>query len=516
MGKKGDGGAGAARAAAQANLEKAIKDIEALQIPDIEKQKLQLQLMSDAGFLEAEQLGREEEIALDPRMRQAQMEALSQLRERGQTGLTEEDKAVQDIMLRDVAAQEQAQQKAIMQGMAERGTLDSGAQLATQLGGQQAAYTRAQNQASQNAIAAAQARREALSQSANLASGMEAQDFSRGSQERGYRQSIDQFNLQNRQGIAQQNLGIRQQDVGLRNQEQMYNKGLLQQEFENQKAITSMKANARIGQATQLQQQADALARANAMKGSGIGAALGTVAGAAIGFKTGGPMGALKGAGYGASAGDSFGRVIGLKDGGVVSSDNTGLEYVRRLINSGNQGDYIRNSLQDRNADQSILDKLNTANNKRVQGAGFDYTDLPIEEQNDDYLNLQDRVKTDLQSTDKNKLLDELEMLYNNKLQNGGMAQKYYSDGSGDVVPGDSYSGDRIDAKLNSKEMVLNVPQQQRLMDVIRGEEDLTALGNEDIIEGVPESYRNKLHGKQDKKQEMAKGFQRLIEMLGK
>jgi hypothetical protein len=64
--------------------------------------------------------------------------------------------------------------------------------------------------------------------------------------------------------------------------------------------------------------------------------------------------------------------------------------------------------------------------------------------------------------------------------------------------------------------MVLNVPQQQRLMDVIRGEEDLTVLGNEDIIEGVPESYRNKLHGKQDKKQQMSKGFQRLLEMLGK
>jgi hypothetical protein len=109
-----------------------------------------------------------------------------------------------------------------------------------------------------------------------------------------------------------------------------------------------------------------------------------------------------------------------------------------------------------------------------------------------------------------------LERLYNNKLQDGGMAQKYYSDGSGEVVPGDSLAGDRIDAKLNAGEAVLNVPQQQRLMDVIRGEEDLTALGDEDIIEGVPESYRNKLHGKQDKKQQMSKGFQRLLEMLGK
>jgi hypothetical protein len=409
MGKKGDGGAGAARAQAQANLEKAIKDIEALQIPDIEKQKLQLQLMSDAGFLEAEQLGREEEIAVDPRLRQAQMDALSQLRERGQTGLTEEDKAVQDIMLRDVSAQEQAGQKAIMQGMAERGALDSGAQLAAQLGSQQSSYTRAANQASQNAIAAAQARREALSQAGNMAQGMEATQFGQGQSERSYRQAIDQFNLANRQDIAAKNLGIRQQDVGLRNQQQMYNKGLLQQEFENQKAITAMKANARIGQATQQQQQADALARANASKGSGLGQLAGAATGAFLGA-AGGPAGMAQGAALGAQFGNMAGTTIGFKD--------------------------------------------------------------------------------------------------------GGMAQKYYSDGSGDVVPGDSYSGDRIDAKLNSKEMVLNVPQQQRLMDVIRGEEDLTALGDEDIIEGVPESYRNKLHGK-DKKSTTAKGFKKLLEILG-
>jgi hypothetical protein len=433
MGGKSERRAAAAmQAQSQAQINAALKDIEALQIPDIDKQKLQLQLMSEAGFLESEQLAREESIALDPRMRQAQMEALSQLRERGQTGLTEEDKAVQDIMLRDVAAQEQAQQKAIMQGMAERGTLDSGAQLATQLGGQQAAYTRAQNQASQNAIAAAQARREALSQSANLASGMEAQDFSRGSQERGYRQSIDQFNLQNRQNIAQQNLGIRQQDVGLQNQQQMYNKGLLQQQFENQKAVTSMKANARIGQATQQQQQADALARANAMKGN-FGATLaGGLVGAGIGFATGGPaggaMGALKGFGYGANTAN---MLASAQDGGLIYQDG-----------------------------------------------GVAYRDGGCTTRAED-----------------GSLMYESE---------------------GDVVGGDSYAGDRVDARLNSGEIVLNAPQQQRLMDVIRGREDLTALGDEDIIEGVPESYRNKLHGKQDKKQQMAKGFQRLIEMLGK
>jgi hypothetical protein len=479
-------------------MEKAISEIENMQIPDIEKQQIKLQMLSDAGYLNAEQMEKEGEISTDPALRDAQMQALSALRERGEAGLTEEDIAAQNLMLRDVAAQEQSQQKGLLQSMAERGALDSGAQLAAQLSGQQGSYNRAYEQAQRNAIAAAQAKREALAQAGSMAQGMEQTDFARGQNERGYRQAIDQFNLQNRMAAQQANLGIRQGDVGLKNQEQMYNKELFQRDFENQKAKTQMLANARVGQATNLQNQAKAEAEAEQARAAGNRQLLlGTInAGASMYKKQDGGL--------------------AYADGGVVNPDNTGLEYVRRLINSGNQGDYIRNSLQDRNADQSILDKLNTANNKRVQGAGFDYTDLPIEEQNDDYLNLQDRVKTDLQSTDKNKLLDELEMLYNNKLQNGGMTRKYYSDGSGDVVPGDSYSGDRIDAKLNAGEAVLNVPQQQRLMDVIRGKEDLTALGDEDIIEGVPESYRNKLHGKEDKKQIMGKGFQRLIEMLGK
>lgn len=293
MGGKSERKAAAAlQAQSQAQINAALKDIEALQIPDIEKQKLQLNLMSEAGFMDAEQLQREGEVQLDPRMRQAQMEALSQLRERGQTGLTEEDKAVQDIMLRDVAAQEQASQKGLMQGMAERGMLDSGAQLATQLSGQQAAYTRGANQASQNAIAAAQARRDALAQSANLASGMEAQDFSRGTQERGYRQAIDQFNAQNRQNVAEKNLGIKQQDIGLQNQQQMYNKELLQQQFQNQQGLTQMKSNARLGQATNLQNQANAMAQAGAQKSGALGSVAGMAAGAALGGTAGAQIGA--------------------------------------------------------------------------------------------------------------------------------------------------------------------------------------------------------------------------------
>jgi hypothetical protein len=256
--------------ASQAQIERAISELNKLNIPDIEKQKIELQLLSEAGFLNAEQLQREGEIAIDPRLRQAQMDALSQLRERGQAGLTEEDKAIQDIMLRDIAAQEQAGQKAILQGMAERGALDSGAQLASQLASQQSAYTRAANQASQNAIAAAQARREALSQAGSMAQGMEATQFGQGQSERSYRQAIDQFNAQNRQDIAAKNLGIKQQDIGLKNQQQMYNKELLQKQFENQRGLTQMKTNAMMGQASNLMQQSQAEAQAAQAQAAGM------------------------------------------------------------------------------------------------------------------------------------------------------------------------------------------------------------------------------------------------------
>lgn len=67
------------------------------------------------------------------------------------------------------------------------------------------------------------------------------------------------------------------------------------------------------------------------------------------------------------------------------------------------------------------------------------------------------------------------------------------SEGEGAIVGGDSFERDRVDARLNSGEAVLNVAQQQRLMDILRGEESVDNLGGDDIVEGVPESYQEEL-----------------------
>jgi hypothetical protein len=84
-------------------------------------------------------------------------------------------------------------------------------------------------------------------------------------------------------------------------------------------------------------------------------------------------------------------------------------------------------------------------------------------------------------------------------------------DGVIDVGEGE-YAGDRIDAKVNEGEMIINLPQQQRLMDLLRGEISVDELGDDDIVEGVPREFRDEMH---EEGEEDIKGFRKLLQMLG-
>jgi len=98
----------------------------------------------------------------------------------------------------------------------------------------------------------------------------------------------------------------------------------------------------------------------------------------------------------------------------------------------------------------------------------------------------------------------------------------YASDGMGDIIDSgmESYAGDRVDAKVNDGEAVINLPQQQRFMDLVRGKIGVDELGDDDIIEGVPKDYRDSLHEKieegSDSSDSKTKGLEKLLEMLGK
>jgi hypothetical protein len=262
----------AKRAMKQASgLTKAQMDrLDAIDLPDIEKMRIALEAPELIGLLEAEQLGASalEEISLDPKLREKQMMALEGLRERAETGLTAQDKLAMEDMLGQVGAQERAQRAAIESEMQRRGTADSGAALVSKLQGSQAGAQSARQKAMQMAAQGQNQRMAALQGLGQQAGQMESQDFSRQAQTASAKDRIAQANAMNRQQIAQQNLAARQnianQRANIANQQQMYNKGLYQQQFQNELAKAGAQGQATGNLANMYSQQAGAQAQADA------------------------------------------------------------------------------------------------------------------------------------------------------------------------------------------------------------------------------------------------------------
>jgi hypothetical protein len=271
-----------------------IARLEAIGIPTIEAQKIALESPELVGLLEAEQLGpsRFEEVSMDPRLQAAQLSALEGITGVAETGLGAADRLALEEIRRQAAGQAQAQRATALQQMQERGTLDSGASLVAQLGAGQQAADMAAMQGMRQAAQAQQARMAALGQQGNMAAQMQGQQLSLAGQKASAADAIAQFNAQQRMGVQSQNLAARQnianQGAATRNQQEMYNKGLIQQQFQNQMAkatgVTGMQSNL----ASNLQQQAAGAQGAQQALYGGLIKAGATVAGAAIG----GPAGA--------------------------------------------------------------------------------------------------------------------------------------------------------------------------------------------------------------------------------
>ena len=243
--------------------------LNAIDLPDIEKMKIALENPELVGLLEAEQLGPSalEEISTDPRLKADMMSALEGLRERSQTGLTEQDKFAMEELMGQVGAQEKAQRSAIEQEMQRRGTADSGTALAAKLQGSTAGANAARQQAMQMAAQGQQQRMAALQNLGQMSGQMQSQDFSQQAQKASARDAIAQANAMNRQNVAQQNLAARQnienQRANLANQQQMYNVGLQQQQFQNQLAKAGAQGQATGNLAGMYAQQAGAQAQAD-------------------------------------------------------------------------------------------------------------------------------------------------------------------------------------------------------------------------------------------------------------
>lgn len=279
--------------AADDAMRRAMAQFDHLNIPDIEKQKLALESPEVQGILQpfmqqAEQMAPTamEQISTDPRLKQAQMNALDTLSRMGSEGLTAEDKAALNQARRQTAGDEQARQGSILQQMAQRGIGGSGQELAARLQSSQGAADRA-SQESDRTMAMAQRRMlEATTGAGSLGGNIRQQDYGEQSDLARARDVINQFNTQQRSNVGASNIAalnraqegnlatkqrVYEAGVDTRNREQMGNKALLQQQFENEMRLRGARSGALQGQAQQHQSNAAQTQQQWANIGTGVG-----------------------------------------------------------------------------------------------------------------------------------------------------------------------------------------------------------------------------------------------------
>lgn len=232
-------------------------------------------------------------ITLDPRLKQAQMEALSSLQDIGQNkGLTDMDRA----QLSQIQGQEQTAargaREAILQNAAQRGVGGSGMELLAQLQNAQDSATRQSARDTSVAGMAQQRALQALQGAGQLGGQIGQQEFGQQAQIAAANDAINQFNAANRNKTnmfnvqnaneaqkynLQKELDVNKLNTDIKNQQAQANAGAIQQATQNQLA----KAGGLAGASNNIAQADMARGQANTnMFGSilGAGATLGSAA----------------------------------------------------------------------------------------------------------------------------------------------------------------------------------------------------------------------------------------------
>lgn len=321
-------------ARAQAASDAAVAELKSVGVPDIEAQKIVLQnpqlvFKFDPELEQYYELGKSKmnDITVDPKLRDAQMNALTKLQEVGDTGLTPEDKASLNQIRRSSEQQAKAGDETILQNMQSRGMGGSGQELALRGISNQQAMQNASQQGDQLAATAYKRALDAIAQAGGLGGQMENQQFGEQAQQAQAQDLINKFNIQNRQDVQARNVQsknaaenqlqtLKQNLEGARvdtaNQQEVHNKELIQQNFENQLQKAMAVANAETGNASMLNSQGRATAANIAGIGQGVSSGLGSMY----------AMGAFKGSPSGAGGAASQANTVGGAD--KVAADQKG------------------------------------------------------------------------------------------------------------------------------------------------------------------------------------------------
>ncbi len=241
--------------------------LEAVGIPSIEAQEIALKNPEYVGDLVAEMQGKSAltEIATDPRLRDNQMNQLAELEGLSQTGLGTVDRIALQEAQGAATAADQSRRAGILSQMSQRGMMDSGNALAAQLQSSEAANQQAMQQSQNIAKQASANRMNAINALANQSGSMEQRDYSRQADAATAQDAIQKFNVGTRNTTAAQNLAARQNiadaSAATSNKQEMYNKGLIQQDYGNRLQRAQSIAGLNAGQA---QNQAQAALTAGA------------------------------------------------------------------------------------------------------------------------------------------------------------------------------------------------------------------------------------------------------------
>lgn len=289
----GQAGAGD-RSAANAILNDIYNQYKNLKVPTIESQQINPELMAVVGQLDpsmenALTLGSRDalqDIQLDPRLKNTQMDSLKMLEDIAKGGLTPSDRARLNATRRATQSDVNAQLNSMLQQQEQRGVGSSDASLALRSNAAQSAANRASAEMDREQAMAFERALAATEQAGTLAGNIEQADYGRqaalanalnqreqtnlnqrtGAQTR----NIDRFNqaqqanLVNRQDVANQN-------VGIRNAAQTHNKGLNQTQFQNELSKLSGASGAGGAKADNLNESAKAKETMWGEMGSGAG-----------------------------------------------------------------------------------------------------------------------------------------------------------------------------------------------------------------------------------------------------
>ena len=266
-----------------------------IKLPSIDDQKLNLQNFQQGQQLtakedQAQQLSAQdalENVNLDPRLKQTQMNALDVLQKISGSGFTPDELNAMNQQREQREGDLTSKLKQIQQQQDMRGVGNSDMALAQRMMEAQGSANRGAQDARDMQAQAFKRSLDAVSQGANLAGNIDATDYARQAQLAQNLNSRELTNLNQRANVNASNVDrfnnalasnvnrlntVSDKNVALQNDQQQFNKGLLDKQFQNELQLTAGRA----GAAGQMANMNNANAARTAEMVSGIGSGIGS------------------------------------------------------------------------------------------------------------------------------------------------------------------------------------------------------------------------------------------------